>query len=88
MDALTGDLRWSFPLLSPASSGVLSTAGGLVFTGSAEGDFIALDAATGRSLWHMQTGSAISANPISYSIDGRQNVAISSDRVLYVFGLK
>jgi alcohol dehydrogenase (cytochrome c) len=88
MDALTGDLRWSFPLLSPASSGVLSTAGGLVFTGSLEGDFIALDSATGHSLWHMQTGSSISANPISYSIDGRQYVAISADRVLYVFGLK
>jgi alcohol dehydrogenase (cytochrome c) len=88
MDAVTGDLRWSFPLLSPASTGVLATAGGLVFTGSIEGDFIALDAATGRSLWHMQTGSFINSNPISFGIDGRQYVAISADRVLYVFGLK
>lgn len=88
MDALTGDVRWTFPLLSPASSGVLATAGGLVFTGTIEGDFIALDAATGRSLWHMQTGSFINANPMSFGIDGRQYVAISADRVLYVFGLK
>jgi alcohol dehydrogenase (cytochrome c) len=87
MDALTGDVKWTFPLISPASSGVLSTAGGLVFTGTDEGDFLALDAGTGRSLWHVGTGSKIEANPMSYAIDGHQCVAISADRVLFVFGL-
>jgi alcohol dehydrogenase (cytochrome c) len=88
MDALTGDVRWTFPLVSPASTGLLATAGGLVFTGSVEGEFIALDAANGHALWHMQTGSFINANPMSFGLDGRQYVVISADRVLYVFGLK
>jgi alcohol dehydrogenase (cytochrome c) len=88
MDALTGDMKWTFPLLSPATSGVLSTAGGLVFTGTDEGDFLALDSATGRPLWHVGTGSRIQSNPMSFGIDGRQLIAVSADRVLFVFGLK
>ncbi len=72
MDALTGDMKWTFPLLSPASSGVLSTAGGLVFTGTDEGDFLALDSASGRPLWHVGTGSRIQTNPMSYGLDGQQ----------------
>jgi alcohol dehydrogenase (cytochrome c) len=66
---------------------VLSTAGGLVFSGSDEGNFYALDARTGKALWDFQTGGAIVANPISFAVDGKQRVAISADRVLYVFGL-
>jgi alcohol dehydrogenase (cytochrome c) len=87
LDAKTGDTRWSFRLQSPPWAGVLSTAGGLVFSGSDEGNFYALDAGTGKPLWDFQTGSAIAANPISFTVDGKQRVAISADRVLYVFGL-
>jgi alcohol dehydrogenase (cytochrome c) len=66
---------------------VLSTAGGLVFSGSNEGNFYALDARTGRPLWDFQTGGAIGANPVSFNIEGRQVIAIAADRVLYAFGL-
>jgi alcohol dehydrogenase (cytochrome c) len=78
---------WEFRLHSPPWAGVLSTAGGLVFSGSDEGNFVALDAMTGKPLWDFQTGEPIAANPISFAIDGRQHIAIAADRVLYVFGL-
>ena len=69
------------------TAGILSTAGGLVFSGSDEGNFFALDAASGAPLWEFQTGGSIGANPISFTLDGHQCVAIAADRVLYVFGL-
>ena len=68
-------------------AGVLSTAGGLVFSGSDEGNFFALDAKTGKPLWDFQTGGRIAANPISFNIDGKQCIAIAAGRVLYVFSL-
>jgi glucose dehydrogenase len=55
--------------------------------GSEEGNFFALDAETGKPLWQIQLGSAIRANPISYSVDGKQYVAISAGYVPFVFGL-
>jgi alcohol dehydrogenase (cytochrome c) len=45
------------------------------------------DARTGTPLWDFQTGGAITANPISFTVDGHQYIAIAADRVLYVFGL-
>jgi alcohol dehydrogenase (cytochrome c) len=87
LDAVTGALKWKFPLLSPAGSGLLATAGGVVFSGSDEGNFFALDARSGQALWQFQTGSIISANPISFQVQGRQYVAIAADHVLYAFGL-
>jgi alcohol dehydrogenase (cytochrome c) len=87
LDPTTGNLRWEFKLHTPPWAGVLSTAGGLVLSGSDEGNFYALDAATGKPLWDFQTGSQIIANPISFAIDGRQHIAIVADRVLYIFGL-
>ena len=48
VDPGTGDRRWRFPLVSPPTSGLLSTGGGLLFAGTAEGYFIALDASSGK----------------------------------------
>ena len=87
LKAESGDLRWQFKLRSPPWAGVLSTAGGLVFSGSNEGNFYALDARTGRPLWDFQTGGPIGANPVSFNIEGHQWIAIAADRVLYAFGL-
>jgi len=87
LQAESGELRWEFKLHSPPWAGVLSTAGGLVFSGSEEGNFYALDTNTGKPLWDFQTGGAIGANPISFTIDRHQFIAIAADRVLYVFGL-
>ncbi len=87
LDATTGTLRWEFPMFSAPWSGVLSTGGGLVFSGSDEGNFFALNASTGRPVWQFQTGGKIAANPISFGMDGKQYVAMAAGRVLYVFGL-
>jgi len=87
LEAATGKMRWEFPLNSAAWAGVLSTGGGLVFSGSDEGNFFALDASSGMPLWDFQTGGAIASNPISFNVEGKQYVAIAADRVLYVFGL-
>jgi alcohol dehydrogenase (cytochrome c) len=87
LEVATGKLRWEFPLNTAAWSGVLSTGGGLVFSGSDEGNFFALDAVNGKPLWDFQTGGAIASNPISFNVNGKQHVAIAADRVLYVFGL-
>jgi outer membrane protein assembly factor BamB len=57
---------------------VLATAGGLVFAGAEEGNFFALDAATGEPRWQFQTGGGVRANPISFEIDGRQHIAVAA----------
>jgi alcohol dehydrogenase (cytochrome c) len=87
LDARTGALRWEFKLLSPPWSGVMATAGGLVFGGSNEGSVYALDATTGAPLWDFQTGGPVAANPIAFLVDGRQHVAIAAGGALFVFAL-
>jgi alcohol dehydrogenase (cytochrome c) len=72
-------------LQTPPWCGVLSTAGGLVLTGTMEGDFLALDASTGKQLWSFQTGGAIWANPISYESEGKQYIAIAAGSALIAF---
>jgi glucose dehydrogenase len=66
------------------TGGALSTAGGLVFHGDIRGWFKALDARTGRTLWQFNTGSGISAAPITYEIDGKQYVAVVSGRTFTI----
>jgi alcohol dehydrogenase (cytochrome c) len=85
LEATTGKVRWEFSLHAPCSGGVLSTGGGLVFSGNREGAFFALDAQTGKALWHFQTGGGIWANPISYLVDGKQYVAIAAGQGIFVF---
>jgi len=88
LEVETGKLKWEFTLKSPPWAGVLSTAGGVVFGGSDEGNFYALDALSGKALWDFQTGGQIAANPISFLIDGKQHVAIAAGHALFVFGLQ
>ncbi|MDX2030416.1 MAG: PQQ-dependent dehydrogenase, methanol/ethanol family [Blastocatellia bacterium] len=87
IEATTGRLQWEFRLQTPPWSGTLATAGGLVFSGSDEGNFFALDAQTGKPLWEFQTGGRMAANPISFLIDGKQHIAMPSGQSLFVFGL-
>jgi alcohol dehydrogenase (cytochrome c) len=87
LDVWTGKTVWSFRQHSPPWAGVLSTAGGLVFAGAEEGNFFALDAATGEPRWQFQTGGGVRANPISFQIEGRQHIAIAAGKSIIVFGL-
>ncbi len=83
----TGEQLWEFRLNSPPWAGVLSTAGGLVFGGTNEGDFFALHAETGKLLWRFQTGGQVIANPVSYLSEGKQQIAVSAGRGLFIFAL-
>ena len=87
LDASTGETRWDFDLRTPPWSGVMATAGGLVFGGTQEGNVFALDAATGAPLWSFQTGGAVRTNPMAFLIDGRQHVAMAGGNALFVFAL-
>jgi alcohol dehydrogenase (cytochrome c) len=87
IDPATGQVKWMFEHTSPSWSGVLSTAGGLVFSGDAEGNFIAFDAASGKTLWHFQMGGAVYAAPMAFAIDGKEYVAIAAGSAVYAFAL-
>ena len=75
-DPVTQSERWSQEQLLPWNGGVLSTAGGVVFQGNAEGRFNAYAAESGELLWTMKTGSAIQAPPVTVRINGEQLVII------------
>lgn len=87
LESVSGRLVWEFPLKSPPWAGLMATAGGVVFGGSSEGLFYALDAAGGKPLWHFPTGGAIFANPVSFLVNGRQHVAIAAGSGLFAFAL-
>lgn len=88
IDPETGKIQWRYELTQNSlSAGVLATAGGVVFVASREGNFIALDARTGKPLWHFQAGNEIASSPMSYAVDGKQYVAVSSAGVLFSFAL-
>ena len=79
IDPISGERKWEIPLIEKASSaGMLVTDGGLVFTGTLQGKVIALDQATGKTVWEFQTGSSITATPITYTYKGQQYLSIAS----------
>ena len=81
------EIRRSKAALRPRNAGVLSTAGGLVFVGEHKGLFTAVDARSGKPLWHFNTGALITSAPVTYSIDGRQFVAMVSGATVLSFAL-
>ena len=74
-DPITGRQAWKVRYDLPALASVLSTAGGLVFTGDMRGNLFAYDADTGKELWRFNAGSGSRGGPISYSAGGRQYIA-------------
>ena len=88
LDPQTGKEKWAFKMHDVTDSGLMTTASDLLFTGSREGYFWALDARTGAPLWHAITGGQISAAPVSYMVDGKQYIAISANHSVFAFGLR
>jgi alcohol dehydrogenase (cytochrome c) len=91
IDIESGRIGWEIPQVGPPESnysGVLSTAGGLVFYGETGGSFAAVDAASGKTLWHFNTGQEWRASPMTYLVNGRQHVAIAAGGNILSFALR
>lgn len=82
-----GKVVWRYPQVGAARSwaGTLTTAGGLVFFGDDSDSLEAVDAATGRPLWHFNTGQNIYASPMTYAVDGVQYVTIPAGSDIFTF---
>ena len=78
IDPATGEVKWSKPERSPNWSGTLVTAGSVVFTGQLTGEFIAVDADSGKTLWQFQMPSGVTSQPITWERDGKQYVTVAS----------
>jgi PQQ-dependent dehydrogenase (methanol/ethanol family) len=78
VDLGTGRIAWQTRFPKPLIGGLLATAGGVVFTGSSDKHFVALDANTGRQLWSFATDAGVNAPPITYEIDGVQYIAVAA----------
>ena len=78
IDPMTGKSKWQMAWPGqPSMAGTLSTAGNLVFTGAATGEFMAVNAETGQKLWEFQTGSGIIGLPVTWEQGGKQYVTIT-----------
>lgn len=78
VDLRTGRIAWQTRTAKPIISGLLATAGGVVFTGLSDKQFAAYDARTGRELWHAATDAGVNAPPITYMVDGVQYLAVAA----------
>jgi alcohol dehydrogenase (cytochrome c) len=87
-DPKTGDRKWDYKMTDVTDSGILTTASDVLFVGGREGYFMALDARTGALLWKASVGGQVSSGPMSYSVGGKQYIAISAGSSLFVYGLR
>ena len=91
IDIETGKIVWERPQIGLAegkrNAGVLATAGGLLFYGDASGDLVAVDERDGKPLWHFAANESIKTAPITYSIGGKQFIALAVGSNILCFGL-
>ncbi len=89
INPFSGQIKWEYQLDGTQfiTAGIVSTGGGLVFTGDKNKNFIALDADKGRSVWQYSLEHLVFASPISYAVDGVQHIAVSAGETIYVFSL-
>ncbi len=73
-----GRVLWQVKTPEPLVGGTVATAGGLVFTGEPSGRFSAYDSTRGTVLWTQETGANVGAPPMSYSVNGRQFIAVAT----------
>ncbi|SOZ16550.1 Quinohaemoprotein ethanol dehydrogenase [Cupriavidus taiwanensis] len=76
-DPVRQKAAWTQEHVSPWNGGTLTTAGNLVFQGTADGRFVAYDARNGDKLWESPTGTGVVAAPVSFELDGRQYVSVA-----------
>jgi alcohol dehydrogenase (cytochrome c) len=88
IDYKTGNIRWSHKWEGAGiRSGVLSTAGNLVFAGDPANNLVALNATSGEPLWHANLANALSNGPISYELDGTQYLVVAAGDTLFGFAM-
>jgi alcohol dehydrogenase (cytochrome c) len=87
LDIHTAKTVWQFPLSTYGRGGILSTAGGLVLFGGAQGNLVALNAANGRELWHVGLGQDWQASPMTYMVGGRQYMVLPGPAGVFAFAL-
>jgi alcohol dehydrogenase (cytochrome c) len=89
IDYKTGKVEWShkWPSGGSVRAGMLSTAGGLLFTGDPSGNFVALDPKTGDPLWHAGLHASVTNGPMTYELDGSQYVVVGAGDTLYGFAM-
>lgn len=88
LDYRTGKVVWNHELGDDESiSGILTTAGHLLFSADNSGNLLALDPATGKTLWHLNAGGRLDASPMTYELDGRQYLIMPVQDILYAFSL-
>ena len=88
IDPRTGEKKWEFKMDDVTDAGILTTASDLLFSGGREGYFFALDARSGALLWKAALGGGVASGPISYSLNGKQYVAVAAGNCLFTFALK
>ncbi len=88
IDPHTGQKKWSFDMFDVDTSGILTTASDLLFTGGREGYFQVLNANSGALLWKANLGGEVDAGPMTYEVDGKQYVLIPAGNSLFAFGLR
>jgi alcohol dehydrogenase (cytochrome c) len=89
LDPFTLEKKWDYKQTNSIryGPGLLSTEGGLVFSGEKAGQLSALDAKTGKPLWHFFTGGVITSGPMTYEVDGRQYIGLVSGSNVFSFAL-
>jgi PQQ-dependent dehydrogenase (methanol/ethanol family) len=91
LDINTGKSVWKVQEFGPPEgkreAGVLATAGGLLFYGDPSGNVVAVDARNGKTLWHFATNGENKASPMTYSVNGKQYVALAVGPNILCFGL-
>src|SRR5579864_753597 len=88
-DLATGRLAWKYPQSGQghSSGGTMTTAGGLLFFADDAGSFEAVEAQTGKSIWHVNTGQVSSASPMTYAVGGKQYVTVAAGSDVFSFAL-
>ena len=87
LDYKTGKAKWVHQWEGPGGprSGVLSTAGNLVFAGDPNANLVALNAKTGQPLWHANLGQGMTNAPMSFEMDGSQYLIVGAGDTLWAF---
>src|SRR5581483_2727907 len=85
----TGSFAWKYPQVGSghSSGGTMTTAGGVVFFGDDASSVEAVEARSGKPLWHFNTGQSMTASPMTYAVVGKQYVAIAAGSDIFCFAL-